>query len=193
MWVRKSSIRPVASFARIDAHTLDSVRGLLLTDEGEAEDVLDEAFERFEDSQPALAHKLGDVLGRPLGETALALGYFLSLSVWLAFDRLHGRSLNQVTEEELEATCELLALDESLRQGDPNEQLETDDVVAMEQPALVRFVHEHLEATLDLHGDSVDVSELQQIYRAVLEEILALSYAVRTPMGFPVTKAEVLA
>ncbi len=193
MWVRKSSIRPVPPFARIDAHTLDAVRSILLSDEDETQQILDDAFERFDVSQEALSRQLGVVLARPLGRTALALGYFLCLSVWMAFDRCHGGFLNAVSEEELGATEALLSLDENLRKNDPQEHLETDDVIAMEQPALVRFIHQHLEATLDVHGDAVELEELQSIYRMVLVEMLALSYAVRAPLGFPVSKTEVLA
>jgi hypothetical protein len=193
MWVRKSSIRPVPSFARIDARTLDGVRAELLSEGPDTQDVLDDAFERFDASQPALSQKLGVMLARPLGETSLALGYFLCLSVWMAFERRHGLSLGVVSAEELDATEQLLSLDEDLRKSDPHEHLETDDVVAMEQPDLVRFIQEHLEATLDAHGDSVELEELQAIYRMVLVEMLALSHAVRPPLGYPVSRGEVVA
>lgn len=193
MWVRQTSIRPVAPFARIEAHTLDAVRSLLLSEDEEIQDVLDDAFERFDASQPALSQKLGEVLARPLGEAPLALGYFLCLAVWMSFEEAQGARLGQVSLEELEATSELVSLDEALRQGDPSEKLETDDVIAMEQPALVRFVHEHVEAILEVHGAAVELAELQLVYRMVLIEMLALSYAVRAPAGFPVTKAEALA
>jgi hypothetical protein len=63
----------------------------------------------------------------------------------------------------------------------------------MEQPALVEFVHEHVNATLDFREGAVEADELQLVYRMVLVEVLALSYAVKTPAGFPVSKAEVLA
>jgi hypothetical protein len=128
-----------------------------------------------------------------LGEATLALGFFLSLAVWMSFDRCHGVSLKSVSVEEFASTSQLVSLDEDLREAEPNEPLETDDVIAMEQPALVEFVHEHMEATLDMRAESVDADELQLVYRMVLIEMLALSYAVRAPAGFPVSKAEVLA
>ncbi|HSC86715.1 MAG TPA: hypothetical protein VLC09_05570 [Polyangiaceae bacterium] len=195
MWVRKSSIRPVPSYARIEARTLEQVRTLLASDEEEdgTQSVLDDAFERFDDSQEALSRRLADVLNRPLGDTALALGYFSYLAVWMAFDLQHGRSLAAVGEEELEATEQLLRLDEHLREDDPQEPLETDDVVAMEQPELVRFVHEYLEATLEEHGEGVELEAVQTIYRMVLVEMLALSYAVRAPLGYPTSRGEVVA
>ena len=86
MWVRRSAIRPVSSYARVPARALQAVRDSLSEDDDEARSQLDEAFERFERTQPALAQRAADILARPLDETALALGYFLTIAVWLAFD-----------------------------------------------------------------------------------------------------------
>ncbi len=193
MWVRRSAIRPVPPYARIPAYALEAVRDGLAEDDEEARAQLDEAFERFEESQPALATHIADVLNRPLDETALALGYFLALGVWLAFEQAHGEHIDEVREQELEATDELLTLDEELRQSDPAEALDSDDVIAMEQPNLLEFVHEHIDATLETHAEQVDVDDVHAVYRIVLVEILALSYAVQRPEGYPVAKTELLA
>ncbi|OQX66857.1 MAG: hypothetical protein B6A08_18370 [Sorangiineae bacterium NIC37A_2] len=191
MWVRKSSIRPVPTYAKISAATLRAVRDELV--EGEAPgEALDAAFERFEESQPALAESLSELLERPYTEATLALAYFLSLSLWLAFERAYGRDLAPVLEQELQATSDLLELDEELHRSDATDTLESDDVISMEQPEIIRFIHEHVEATLDVHADSVELSELETVYRAVLVEALALSYAVRPPLGVAGTR-EVLA
>lgn len=193
MWVRRSAIRPVPSYAAVPTHALEAVRDELADDDEEARAQLDDAFERFERAQPALAAHVAETLGRPLDETALALGYFLALTVWLAFDRAHSSHMNEVTEEELVATDELLTLDEELRRADPAESLDSDDVIAMEQPHVVAFVHEHIDGTLDAHAEEIDVDDVHSVYRVVLVEVLALSYAVRRPDGFPVSKTELLA
>jgi hypothetical protein len=169
------------------------VRESLADDDDEARAQLDEAFERFEGTQPALAAHVAEVLGRPLDETALALGYFLTLAVWLAFEQAHGEHINEVSQEELVATEELLTLDEELRKNDPAEALDTDDVVAMEQPTVVSFVHEHVDGTLEAHAEAIDVDDVHVVYRLVLIEILTLSYAVEQPAGYPVSKVELLA
>ena len=65
--------------------------------------------------------------------------------------------------------------------ADPAEVVDSDDVVAMEQPHLLHFVHEHVDAALEAHADEVDVDDVHAIYRVVLVEILALSYAVKPP------------
>lgn len=181
------------SFAKIPRVALEQVRQDLLLEGREAHKHLDDEFERFEESQPAISDHVADILGRSLGEATTALGFFLSLAVWMAFDRCHGSSLREVSHEELRSTRELVSLDEDLREAEPTEALDTDDVISMEQPALVDFVHEHMEATLDMRGQAIDADELSLIYRMVLIEMLALSYAVKMPTGFPVSKAEALA
>ncbi|MBN2193496.1 MAG: hypothetical protein JW751_11835 [Polyangiaceae bacterium] len=193
MWVRRSAIRPVPGYARIPSRALDSVRDGLAEDDDEAREQLDAGFERFEQAQPILAARVGDTLARPLDDTALALGYFLSLAIWLAFDAALGDRVAPVTEQEIDATDELLHLDEELRRADPVEPLDSDDVVAMEQPHLLAFVHEHMNATLEVHAEAIDVDDVHAVYRLVLVEILALSYAVKRPAGYPVAKTELLA
>ena len=193
MWVRRSAIRPVPSYAKVAAHAIESVREGLADDDDEARTQLDEAFERFERTQASLAAHVAEALSKPLDETALALGYFLALAVWLAFEQAHGRHIDEVKDEELEATDQLLSLDEELRRADPAEALDSDDVIAMEQPHLLEFVHEHIDATLEAHADSIDVDDVHSVYRLVLVEVLALSYAVQRPAGYPVAKTELLA
>ena len=193
VWVRRSAIRPVPSYAEVPHHALEAVRDSLAEDDEEARAQLDEAFERFERAQPALAAHVADALSRPLDETALALGYFLALTVWLSFERAHGVHIDEITEEQIAATDELLTLDEELRRADPAEALDSDDVIAMEQPHVLSFVHEHIDATLDAHAEEIDVDDVHVVYRVVLVEILAMSYAVRRPDGYPVAKTELLA
>ncbi|HLV21163.1 MAG TPA: hypothetical protein VKZ49_09785 [Polyangiaceae bacterium] len=193
MWVRRSAIRPVPPYARVPAHALDAVRDSLAEDDEEARAQLDEAFERFERTQGTLAAHVTEALSQPLDETALALGYFLGLAVWLAFEQAHGGHIDEVQEAELVAVEELLSLDEELRRSDPADALDSDDVIAMEQPHLLDFVHEHIDATLEAHADEIDVDDVHAVYRSVLVEILALSYAVRRPSGYPLAKTELLA
>jgi hypothetical protein len=193
VWVRASAIRPVAAYARVYGASLEAVRLSLSEDEDEARHQLDTAFDRFEREQPCLSAHIADVLSGPLDETALALGYFLALAVWLAFERAHGAKIEQVTPESITATGELLTLDEELRRADPTESLDSDDVIAMEQPDLIAFIHEHVNATLEANAAHIDVDDVDLIYRVILVEVLSLSYAVQRPVGFPVSKVEIQA
>jgi hypothetical protein len=146
---------------------------------------LDDAFERFERTQPALAQNAAEILARPLDETALALGYFLTIAVWLAFERAFGSRLAEVTEEERNAADQALELEEELRASHAEEPLELEDVMAIEQPGILAFVNEHVEAALEPIDDGdgspreVDVDDVHAVYRNVLVQTLALSHAVK--------------
>ena len=193
MWVRGTAIRPVPPYARINEAAIELVRRNLSEEDDDTRTQLDDAFERFERRQPALASYIGDCLSEPLDETALALGYFLTLAVWLAFEQAHGEHVDEVSLDAVQATEELIELDEQLRRKDPTDAIDTDDVIAMEQPQLLEFVHDHIDGTLDAHADDVDVDDVDGIYRLVLVELLSLSYAVQEPRGYPMAKTEMLA
>lgn len=184
MWVRRAAIRPVPSFAQVPARVLSEIEDQLAEDDDDSRKQLDEAFTRFEQTQPALAERISTVLSGPLDETALALGYFLTLAIWLAFDELFGQDLEEVTETALTGVEESLQLDEQIRLHDPAEAVDSDDVIAMEQPDVLAFVQEHLDAALEANAHEVDVDDVHAIYRVVLIEVLALSYAVRPPSNW---------
>jgi hypothetical protein len=184
VWVRRAAIRPVPQFAQLPRRALAVVEEKLADDGDEARQHLDEAFSRFEETQPALSDRVSQALSGPLDETALALGYFLTLAVWLAFDSVFGGELGEVSETALTGVEESLKLDEQIRLSDPAEALDSDDVVAMEQPEALAFVHEHLDAALEANATEVDVDDVHAIYRVVLIEVLALSYAVRPPANW---------
>jgi hypothetical protein len=184
VWVRRAAIRPVPTFAQVPLRTLAAIEEELGDDDEQARARLDEAFGRFERTQPALADRISKTLNGPLDETALALGYFLTLAIWLAFDRVFRTDLGEVTATALTSVEEALQLDEQIRLSDPAEAVDSDDVVAMEQPDVLSFVHEHLDAALEANADEVDVEDVHAIYHVVLVEVLALSYVVQAPSNW---------
>lgn len=184
MWVRRAAIRPVPSYAQVPLRALADVEEQLASDDEEARGKLDDAFARFEKTQPALADRIAQILSGPLDETALALGYFLTLAVWLAFDSVFHDELEEISAVALTGVEESLKLDEQLRLADPAEALDSDDVIAMEQPDVLSFVHEHIDAALEANASEVDVDDVHEIYRVVLIEVLALSYSVRPPANW---------
>jgi hypothetical protein len=190
MWVRGAAIRPVPSYAVVPRQVLERVEDELAEGGLGTKSELDDAFERFERTQPALAQHAADILARPLDETALALGYFLTLAIWLGFDGAFGSEMAEVTETALVGVEESLQLDEQIRLSDPAEAVDSDDVVAMEQPDILSFVHEHLDAALEANAGEVDVSDVHSIYRVVLVEVLALSYAVKAPANWAMPTVE---
>jgi hypothetical protein len=171
----------VPPYAQLPARALTDIEDQLGDDDDASRSRLDEALARFEETQPVLADRVSEALSKPLDETALALGHFLTLSIWLAFDAVFGTDLAEVSEIALVSVEEALRLDEQIRLSDPAEAVDSDDVVAMEQPDVLAFVHEHLDAALEANATDVDVDDVHAIYHVVLVEILALSYAVRQP------------
>jgi hypothetical protein len=206
MWVRGAAIRPVPRYAVVDAATLGAIERELAEDSTDARDELDRAFARFEATQPQLADALSHVLCRPLDETALALGYFLTISIWLAFERTFSASrLREVSQDALEATEEAIKLEEELRAAHGDEPFDLDDVVSIEQPNVIAFVHEHVDAALDPakqgEGDllaaparrEIDVDDVHAVYRAMLLLTLCLSHAVLPVDGAARNSRELMA
>ncbi|HEY8040260.1 MAG TPA: hypothetical protein VIF15_10730 [Polyangiaceae bacterium] len=189
MWVRGAAIRPVPRFAVVGASTLDQIERELADDSPRAREELDGAFARFESTQPHLADTISQVLSKPLDETALALGYFLSISIWLSFERTFGDSrLREVSPDALQATEQAIELEEELRAAHGDEPLDLDDVVSLEQPNVLAFVHEHVDAALEPPTPAegveapepreVDVDDVHGVYRAIVLLTLCLSHAV---------------
>ncbi|MBL8741735.1 MAG: hypothetical protein JNK04_11595 [Myxococcales bacterium] len=184
MWVRRAAIRPVPEFAKIPAWVVERLEDELTEAIGDGEvtpTILDEALERFENDQPVLSDHISEVVGRQKREPALGFGYFLMIAVYLAFERAFPGDIQTIEAVSIKSTEEALMLDEEIRMADPAEVVESDDVIAMEQPHLCKYVQEHLDAALEAHANDIDVDDVHAIYRAVLVEILTLSYAVRPP------------
>jgi hypothetical protein len=152
-----------------------------------------EGFDRFSAEQGALARYLQGRLSLSLDEAALALGHMLAVAVFMAFESSSGARLTSLTDDAVAAADAALTTDEELRQSDPMDALDSEDIVAIEQPALVAYVNEHIGLTLEKHAGSIDVDHVAQVFRAILVEILALSHAVLPPPGFPTARAEPMA
>ena len=187
MWVRGAAIRPVPGYAVVDREVLDRIEEELAENGLSPKSDLDDAFGRFERTQPALAGRAANILARPLDETALALGYFLTIAVWMAFERAFGARLLEVSDQELEAANSALTLEEELRAKHADEPLELEDVMAIEQPGILAFINEHVEAALEPSAEveprEVDVDDVHAVYRTVLVLTLALSHAVVSREG----------
>jgi hypothetical protein len=214
MWVRGAAIRPVPRFAVVPRSTLDQIERELADDSPRAQGELDGAFARFESTQPHLADAISQVLSRPLHQTALALGYFLSISVWLSFERTFGEArLRQVSADALSATDQAIALEGELRAVHGAGPFDLDDVVSVEQPSVLTFVHEHVEAAFDPASSRGGASketrapaepcatplekphedDVRAVVRAVVLLTLCLSHAVVPLSDTPRGNAELMA
>lgn len=184
MWVRGAAIRPVPPYAVVSQDVLAAIEHELAESGSGDNPEIEDAFARFERTQPHLAQFAADVLQKPLDETALALGYFLNIVVWLAFERAFGERLAEVSEGQLEAAQAAVSLEEELRATHSEEPLDVDDVMAIEQPAVLSFLNEHVDAALEPTDEAreVDVDDVHAVYHAALVVTLALSHGVR-PAG----------
>ena len=141
MWARGAAIRPVPKYAVIDRSVLDGIESELAecgsspgSDDGSV------YFSEFEKAQPRLAAHVAGVLSRRLDATAVSLGYFLTLAIWLAFHRSCGARLRTVTQDAIRAHEAALELERTIRAERAEKPIELEDVLQQEQPAILSFV-----------------------------------------------------
>lgn len=178
MFLRKAALRPVPKHAVVDEHAVEAVEEALDVESG-LQDALDDGYRLLDRKQPTLGAWLAEQVSQRGDELAQSLGYFLAVTVYLAFEEAFPTRLGTVDEGSLEVALGTLETDEEIRAEDPLEVLDSDDVVAMGQPAIIDYVQHHLQEALDQAGDRANIEDLDGIYRAILVEVIALSHAVR--------------
>jgi len=183
VFVRKAALRPVPSWAVVDAHFIEAVELSLESEDVELQDALDRGYREIDAKQPALAAFAAAELSETEDELAQSLGYFLIVTVFLAFQEAFPRRMGAVAEAELNIAGEMLAVDEALRAEDPSEIMDSDDVVAMGQPGILSYVQHHVAEALEQGDGEVDLEQLDRVYRAVLVEVIALGQGVISPSG----------
>lgn len=193
MWVRRSAIKPVPRFARVPASAVAAVRALLSGSSEQRRAFVRERLDRLNLAHGGLARYLQSRWQPALDAAALELGHLLAVAVYLAFEATPGLRLRAVTEDSVAAADASLAADEELRQSDTMDALDSEDIVAIEQPALVAFVNEHVGNTLEQHAGAIDVDHVAIVFRASLVAILALSHAVCAPPGHAAGENDALA
>ncbi len=165
------------------ASAVAAARALLSGTDEQRRAFVRERFDRLSLAHPGLARYLQARLPPSLDGAAAALGQMLAVAVYLAFESTPGLRSRPAGDDLLAATDAALGADEALRQSDPMDALDSEDIVAIEQPALVAFVNEHVGLTLERHAGAIDVDQVAVVFRAILVEILALSQAVLPPPG----------
>jgi hypothetical protein len=183
VFLRKAALRPVPRWAVVDELAIDALEERLGEGEARLQEVLDAGYREMDRIQPHLASWLAQEVSSPTDELAQSVGYFLAVTVYLAFKEAFPTRLEGVDELALKLAMDTLSVDEDLRANDPHEVMESDDVVAMGQPVVVEFVQHHLDEALEQAEDEADLGAFDAVYRAVLVEVIALSHAVRAPEG----------
>ncbi len=184
MWIRRSAIPPVPRYARVPESAVAAIESAFGGADERAQRLATEGFERFRIRQAALSEYFGRELSPSRDEKALALGYMLSIAVFGAFEEHAGAGLRSLDADAVAAADAAIGADEQLRRADPVDALDSEDIIAIDQPALVAFVNEHIGRTIERYADSIDVDDVAAVFRALLVQILALSSAVPAPPGF---------
>lgn len=182
-FLRKAALRPVPRWALIDEDVVTEVESQLEDDGDSLQRTLDTAYRDMDRRQPVLAQWLAERVSERDDDLAQSLGYFLVVTVYLAFREAFPTRVSTIDDTQLALAVETFDADEALRRDDPSEVMETDDVVAMTQPSLVHFVQHHVEEAISQAGESPDLEAFDHIYRTVLVEVVALSHAVTAPDG----------
>ena len=161
---------------------LDAIENALSVPDEALQAILDDGYREMDRHQPRLAAWLASEVSARHDELAQSVGYFLAVTVFMAFREAFPTRLEAVDEAALQLALATLRTDEELRANDPTEVLESDDIVAMGQPALVDYIQHYFDETMS-QSDDADLEAFDTIYRAVLVEVIALSHAVRAPTG----------
>lgn len=183
MFLRKAALRPVPRWAIVDEEAIATVEASLEDDDTNLQESLDRGYSELDRLQPTIAIWMADELSRMRDELVQSVGYFLSVTVYLAFREAFPTRLREVDEGMLQIAEATLTADEELRAEDPMEILDSDDVLAISQPNLVAYVQHHVGEALDQGEGEVDLDELDRAYRALLVQVIALSHAVASPTG----------
>lgn len=131
--------------------------------------------------QPALAEFCAIRLGT-LEDTRVRDVARLALSsLFGAFQLEFGTRLLSLSHEHVLDAERRLQADEDQRCRTGQEPLDTDDVVAREQPALLSPLNELVSLVLDDPTRQLDIDELWEAFRLCLVLVMALSAAVPPP------------
>ncbi len=183
MFLRKAAIRAVPKYAVVDAGFVDAVEQTLDAESEDLQGWLDRGFAELDRRHPAIGEWAAAALAETHDELVQSLGYFLTVVVYMTFREAFPRRLSDIDDAALHLAEGTLSADEELRENDPSEILDSDDVVAMGQPAVVAYVQHHVGEALEQAGEDISLEQLDRVYRAVLVLVITLSHAVMSPSG----------
>lgn len=169
------ALDPVPRWAVVDHDCVARVVERV-TQENDAQALLEAAFARLERRHPALAELLGAELDVAESPSARTLSYFLFLIVFMSFEEAFGSRLDGIDDDDLRRARDQLLTDGELRAAGPLESY-SEDAIALGQPAVMRLVHGEITRMLDGHETRAPF-DVEPIVRLLLVEVLALSASV---------------
>lgn len=180
MWVHPVAIRPIPPYAVVSEAAVERAREEVSKAEDDA-DALESIHSELINEQPILADYLTGILSTDLDETALALGFFLSLVIWKSFRRVFGERLRQVDQEGVESMTSTLTAEEELRAQNGREPIDWEDIALVDQPHIAALMNQQIETALGIDDTEIDLDDVHTVFRALVLMTLALSYAVDGP------------
>ena len=171
MLIQPGALSPVPSYAAVPAQAVAAVLQRL-TAAGSLQQPLDSAFRRLESEQPELAGFIAGELSELEQPEAQALGYFLFLLVYLAFEDAFARRLRKLEPEDLDSALEQLVADGEVRSQTCPAGSYSEDIVAVGQPALMDTIRGEIKAAAER------IPEVDPILQAILVEVVALTNVV---------------
>ncbi|MEZ4288891.1 MAG: hypothetical protein R3A47_12325 [Polyangiales bacterium] len=183
MILRGAAIRPVPTYAVVGDDAIERVEEKIGDNEESLQQLLDDEFRRFDRNQPEMAQWVADTLAETSDELAQSVGYFLSVTIYMAFAEAFPTRLDSADAQSIEVAMAMLQTDEELRRQSDAQFIASDDVVAMGQPDVIAFVQHHMEEALAQANGTMDPEALELVYRAVLVQVMVLSQCVHEPAG----------
>ncbi|MCX7808152.1 MAG: hypothetical protein N2515_06060 [Deltaproteobacteria bacterium] len=185
MFFRKAAIRPIPRWAVVDEEAVLAVEAMLELSDEAFEQAMEQAYRQMEERQPTLTAWLVAQFTFHENELVQSVAFFLAVSVYMAFREAFPTRLQTIDAAQLELAIETFITDESIRQEDPIEVMETDDIIAVGQPAVVHFIQSHVDEAIGQAGENPPLDAFDHVYRSLLVEVVALSHAVSPPHGLP--------
>ncbi len=191
-WSAITALPAIESFAVVQPHVIELVEERFNQSAVSLQDRVESSFDDLDRKHPALATLISAAIANIHDETAQSLGYFLTVAVWEFFYRAFGERLATVDADAVRVVQEALDVDQEWRRTHAIEPLESDDVIALQQPHVMQFVRAQLDSTLapqdDDDGDEVAIDCVDTVYEMILVVVMALSRAVMAPPGLAKTK-----
>lgn len=169
-WIRGAALRPVSPWAVVPPEIVQQLAEELSNAGEEVRTIVDRAYRDFDAKQPTISTFVAERINALGDPTAVALGYFLSITVFMMFERAFGGRMREVNDEELSAAKEALDSEDELRQKDPGAWITSEDVVASHQPSVLAFVRQHLDAALEEDQSDDEVEEDEELAEEEDEE-----------------------
>jgi hypothetical protein len=178
MFVQSVALPAVPEYARVSSDVLTSVLSRMLGEPARLTFALDAGFREMEREQPALATFVADEIAEISDPCLSALAYFLGVVLYLAFrDAFPGR-LTAVQTREIKQMLDRLVTDGELRESGAAGRTYSEDAIAQTQPVLAALLRSEVERALEEAPPGASFHQMDEVYEALLVQLLVLSYAV---------------